>query len=304
MMIDTTTFETLLATGDRIVGATRDGFHRSTDDGATWEFSPVPGDALPTSLAASSTALYAGRSDYQNNSYVGGLQRSTDGGETWEWIYDKPIRKLAASDEYVWCTGFTFLDHSTTPFFKRSTDGGVTWSNVTIIPGADSITKAISALQYMNGMLYVGSLGRVFVSEDNGDTWHEMTNRKIAALIFSFALDGEYLYAGTTSGVWKRSLTQLSVPDVASVHSSMLGTISPNPFSNTAAITYAVDRQSRIRLTIRDILGHTVATLVDGTVEGGDHTISFDATALPAGSYYCTMQSGDQMTVQPMAIVK
>ncbi len=59
----------------------------------------------------------------------------------------------------------------------------------------------------------------------------------------------------------------------------------PNPFNPATSIRYAVPEPSQVRLVVTDMLGRTVATIVDGNVEAGVHSATFDATSLTSGIY-------------------
>ncbi|HOJ05598.1 MAG TPA: T9SS type A sorting domain-containing protein [Bacteroidota bacterium] len=59
----------------------------------------------------------------------------------------------------------------------------------------------------------------------------------------------------------------------------------PNPFNPSTVLRFSVPEQSRVELVVVDMLGRTVATLVDGTVEAGVHAATFDAAGLTSGHY-------------------
>ena len=63
----------------------------------------------------------------------------------------------------------------------------------------------------------------------------------------------------------------------------------PNPFNPTTSIRYSVPERSRVTLTVTDMLGRTVATLVSGTIEQGVHVAEFDAANLTSGNYVATV---------------
>jgi hypothetical protein len=63
----------------------------------------------------------------------------------------------------------------------------------------------------------------------------------------------------------------------------------PNPFNPATKIGYSVPEQSNVRLTVIDMMGRTVATLVDRTVGAGSHEASFDANGMPSGQYMATV---------------
>lgn len=48
---------------------------------------------------------------------------------------------------------------------------------------------------------------------------------------------------------------------------------------------FVLSAPERVRLTIYDLLGRRVATLLDATLAAGSHDAVFDATNLPGGVY-------------------
>ena len=65
----------------------------------------------------------------------------------------------------------------------------------------------------------------------------------------------------------------------------------PNPFNPTTTIAYYLPEASRVRLSVFNILGQEVATLVDGEVREGVQTLDWNASsnagsALPSGLYF------------------
>ncbi len=52
----------------------------------------------------------------------------------------------------------------------------------------------------------------------------------------------------------------------------------PNPFNPTTTITYDIIEPSHVRLSIFNVLGQEVAALVDGDVEAGSHSITWNSS--------------------------
>ncbi len=67
--------------------------------------------------------------------------------------------------------------------------------------------------------------------------------------------------------------------------------ISPNPVHDIANITFYNSTTGHVRLRVFGSLGQVVATLVNKTCYAGDHTISFPVDHLPAGNYYCQLNT-------------
>ncbi|NBC17466.1 MAG: T9SS type A sorting domain-containing protein [Bacteroidetes bacterium] len=86
-----------------------------------------------------------------------------------------------------------------------------------------------------------------------------------------------------------------------------LGANYPNPFRDTTAIRFHLPEPMAVTLAVYNLLGQTVATLVDGPQPGGWHTATWTpaATSLPAsGLYWYRLQAGPVALTQPMVLLR
>jgi N-acetylneuraminic acid mutarotase len=60
----------------------------------------------------------------------------------------------------------------------------------------------------------------------------------------------------------------------------------PNPFSGTSTIYYELPLDSKVSIKVYDLMGRTVATLVDENKKAGNYTVNFNAHGLSSGSLY------------------
>jgi enterochelin esterase family protein len=60
----------------------------------------------------------------------------------------------------------------------------------------------------------------------------------------------------------------------------------PNPFKHAATIHYRVERPARIELSIHNLLGQTVAALVDQNHAPGSYRVTWNAARQPSGIYF------------------
>ncbi|MEA3392022.1 MAG: T9SS type A sorting domain-containing protein [Candidatus Marinimicrobia bacterium] len=98
------------------------------------------------------------------------------------------------------------------------------------------------------------------------------------------------------------------------VPSDFILTAYPNPFNPRIAISYSIfaeasmDMQlsasSQIEMNIYNTRGILVKELVSGFVEVGNHKIIWDATGMPSGVYIVTMQAGNTVKSQKIALIK
>ena len=77
----------------------------------------------------------------------------------------------------------------------------------------------------------------------------------------------------------------------------------PNPFQSVTSIGYAVPHATAVTLEVLDVLGRTVATLVDTNVSAGSYEATFDASHLPAGMYIYRLKAGEVVQTRRMMLV-
>jgi hypothetical protein len=78
----------------------------------------------------------------------------------------------------------------------------------------------------------------------------------------------------------------------------------PNPFNPTTHIRFSLGRPSNVKLTVYNVLGRKVATLIDSRMAAGSHTFLFDASRLASGLYIYRIEAGDFISQKRMILIK
>ena len=78
----------------------------------------------------------------------------------------------------------------------------------------------------------------------------------------------------------------------------------PNPFNPSTILSYTLKTDDKVKLSVYNLVGQSVAVVVDEYQSAGYHEYSFDATDLPAGVYLYKLQVGDYSSVKRMTLVK
>ena len=78
----------------------------------------------------------------------------------------------------------------------------------------------------------------------------------------------------------------------------------PNPFTNFTTINYSVPVRSDIELSVYNILGKEITTLVNETKEAGSYHVQFDGSNLNSDIYFYTLKMGDKKITRKMILVK
>jgi N-acetylneuraminic acid mutarotase len=79
----------------------------------------------------------------------------------------------------------------------------------------------------------------------------------------------------------------------------------PNPiFDSKANFTFDVVKEGVVSITISDILGNKVATVLDETRAPGNYEVNYDVSKFTAGVYFVRMQTAGQIKSRQMVLVK
>jgi hypothetical protein len=78
----------------------------------------------------------------------------------------------------------------------------------------------------------------------------------------------------------------------------------PNPFNPSTTIRFSLGKASDVKLTVFNILGQRVITLIDGRMKQGAYAVQFDASRLSSGIYFYRLEAGDVMAQRRMLFIK
>jgi len=89
------------------------------------------------------------------------------------------------------------------------------------------------------------------------------------------------------------------VPDAYSLSQNY-----PNPFNPSTTIEFALPTPGFVTLSIFNILGENVATLVSEDLTAGSYKYEWDATELTSGIYFYRLQAGDFIQTKKMVLLR
>ncbi|MCE1165544.1 MAG: T9SS type A sorting domain-containing protein [Bacteroidetes bacterium] len=78
----------------------------------------------------------------------------------------------------------------------------------------------------------------------------------------------------------------------------------PNPFNPMTKIDFSVPSASKVKITVYDITGKAVKTLVDENKAAGNYTVEFSAANLSSGIYFCAFTANDYKEIKKMTLIK
>ncbi len=78
----------------------------------------------------------------------------------------------------------------------------------------------------------------------------------------------------------------------------------PNPFNPVTTITFALPVGADVNLSVFDMAGRTVKTLVKGFVNAGSYDVNFDASNLASGVYFYRLNADNTIVTKKMVLMK
>jgi hypothetical protein len=226
-------------------------------------------------------------------------------------------------------------------FFIKSTDGGSSWTSPAAV-----VTEAAPAHQFFpwatidptTGNLYVvfydrrytvGDATDVFLamSEDGGASWSDV---KVSATSFTpwpEVFFGDYIGVAALNGkvypIWTRMdsgdlSVWIALVDVPTGFDTAGRTVTaepelkqnhPNPFNPATEISFTLPVHTRVTLTVYDVAGRLVRTLVDGALTAGTRRVTWDGRdaegrEVSSGVYFYTLRTPESTVTRKMTLLK
>lgn len=208
---------------------------------------------------------------------------------------------------------------------RLSLDHGNTWKHINISFGNGNI-----AVDWERHFIYASSRENgVLTSTDFGITWQTMNQGFYTNRVSSVHLDWMgNLFASADDGIYKwEAFVDIKNEEIIPLSNNLCQNY-PNPFSDRTTIRFAItDFDSQITernnaslseignpksrrsesstvtsLKVFDLLGREIATLIDGEIEVGEHTIEFEVNKLSKGLYFYRLTTQNYSETKMMII--
>jgi len=83
-----------------------------------------------------------------------------------------------------------------------------------------------------------------------------------------------------------------------------VGQHAPNPFNPTTTISFSLAQAGNVDVDVFNVAGQKVATLADGFMDAGSHSVVWEASDFSAGVYFYTVKSGSFSKTMKMTLLK
>ncbi|MFH0867145.1 MAG: T9SS type A sorting domain-containing protein, partial [Bacteroidota bacterium] len=238
------------------------------------------------SIAAGNTGvIYTGTS-------AGGVYRSANGGTAWDdvniGITNMKINALAMN-------GTDEVFAGTNGGMFRSSDNGDNWTQIN--NGLTNHTITDIAVHKSGHIFITTDAGGVFTSADNGNTWTPLNTGLSSISTTCISVDSsDYIYCGTNDGLLFRSLIPYTGLTDISQNSLQLLQNFPNPFNSSTIIPFILKKEGCVLITISDINGKHIETVVDAGLPAGYHQFKWNPNNMCAGIYIAVIFTDDAIS--------
>lgn len=189
----------------------------------------------------------------------------------------------------------------------KSTNHGFSWSQISTL--VENIRSIVICYDNPNSV-YAGTSNGLYKSNNGGVNWtwynNSFTPSKNVIGINSDAGMGDTVYAVTNDAVYRvwHSYTGLNNVSTELPSQFSLSQNYPNPFNPTTNIKFNIPKSGFVKLTVFDVLGKEIQTLVNEQLSPGSYSYDFDASHLPSGIYYYKIESNEFTQTKKMVLIK
>jgi len=200
-----------------------------------------------------------------------------------------------------------------------SSDGGTSWQHSIAGLEANGSIHNIVFDPTNSQNIYISDLySGVYMTKDGGSLWEKINEglQSRAARSLTISADGQHLYVGTNEdGVLRLDLEGNPlridsdiVPD-PKLQDAFLAQNFPNPFNPSTTISFELLKDSDITISVYDVRGRLIRTLLNQSMTQGSKTINWDGkdntgNSVKGGIYFYILQTDGFYQTKKMILLK
>ncbi|MCX7797479.1 MAG: T9SS type A sorting domain-containing protein [Melioribacter sp.] len=180
------------------------------------------------------------------------------------------------------------------------------------------LEKGIGKLTFKEGRGGINRVVSVYKSADDGKTWtlvaktdQGTTKCQEITLVINDPAANRIKFANETDGgdldIEDVTITKAVSTNVDDLNIPLQFTLFqnyPNPFNPTTTINFTLPKMSYVKLTVYNSLGEKIATILSKQLDAGMHSVNFDASNLPSGTYFYRLEADNFISTKKMTLIK
>jgi hypothetical protein len=96
----------------------------------------------------------------------------------------------------------------------------------------------------------------------------------------------------------------VGLPETQTIQNSTMLRCAPNPFRDETKISFDLPQRMFVRLTVLNNLGQEILCLMNGTIDGGAHSVKLSGQGLTPGFYFCRLIANGFSTTRKLLIIR
>jgi len=200
------------------------------------------------------------------------------------------------------------------PVLFVTTNNGQSWTERTLF-NRNAVLIAVRICQSNTNICYAvgqyrsdsifNNKGLIMSSTNGGQTWlDEAWTNNIA--LYGIAVTGTDVYIVGDHGVILKSPNPIGIRQIGTEvpDKYLLSQNYPNPFNPTTNIEFSAPKKGSVRISVFDMTGREVATLINEVLSIGKYRVDFNASNLSSGTYFYKLTAEGYSSVKKMVLVK
>lgn len=301
---------------------TNHGMYRSHDLGKSWQSTNNGID--DAFMIVLSVAVAKEDSNIVFAGFPTGVYKTMNGGVSWKKVshnfsgfsFNCYVDPNNANRVVITCSTSSSQSQDGGAFVSE--DGGKTWKQFAFGP------RNVFAFSphNPNHLLLGGFYGEVFFGENGFDNLEVIsegfnspgdTPLLISCLAFDPVVPNKFYCGAYNWGVHSYTKTSLSVKDKKSITTIPLkfdlGQNQPNPFNPETRIQYEIPKEGHVILTILNLSGQKIATLVDTINQPGRHEVTWSGKSdtgekVASGMYFYQLSMNNHRIIMKMTLLR
>ncbi|MBU0765140.1 MAG: T9SS type A sorting domain-containing protein [Bacteroidetes bacterium] len=252
---------------------------KTIDGGSTWSSFSTPQNAL--------RSLWFTDNDNGVISTFGGIYKTSDGGSSWSYT-----GTMFSGTQFFFSNTTTGYMAGYSDGYFKTTNGGSNWTWI-VVPEANG--KKINHIEFLDAAhaLAVGNTGLLLYSSDSANTWTATSGVTGSDMMTLCYINENLAFAAGRDGTVVKFTGNSGIGKVIPKELHFSINCYPNPVKTTTTVEYVLEKDGHAKIDIHNILGERIATLTDRKQGKGVHQIVYDASQLPEGVYFYSLNTDD-----------